>query len=71
MAIARWSFISRAMATPSGPGTRSGPGPVLESTCTEMPASSMDCRRSSPISGSASSGLEPSGRVCAAGSRDG
>ena len=66
MAAARWSFISRAMATPSGPGTRSGPGPVLESTCTVMPASSMDCRRRSPISGSASSGF---GAVAGARSR--
>ena len=42
MAAARWSFISRAMATPSAPGTRSGPGPLFESTCTVMPASSID-----------------------------
>ena len=61
MAAAKWSFISRAIAIPSGPGTRSGPGPLFESTCTVMPASSMDCRRRSPISGRSSSGLGPVG----------
>ena len=54
---AKWSLISRAMATPSAPGTRSGPGPVFESTCMVMPASSIDLRRRSPISGSSSIGF--------------
>ena len=59
MAVARWSFISLAMATPSVPGTRSGPGPLFESTCTVMPASSIDFSRRSPISGRSSSGFGP------------
>src|SRR5215831_1698884 len=51
------SFISRAMATPSAPGTRSGPGPVLDSACMVMPASSMALSRCSPRSGRRSIGL--------------
>jgi hypothetical protein len=47
------------MATPSGPGTRSGPGPLFESTCTVMPASSIDFSRRSPMSGRSSSGFRP------------
>ena len=34
-----------------------GPGPLFDSTCTEIPASFIDLRRPSPISGSSSSGL--------------
>ena len=59
VAVARWSFMSRAMATPSGPGTRSGPGSLFESTCTVMPASSIDFSRRSPMSGRSSSGFGP------------
>ena len=61
-AAARWSFISRAMATPSGPGTRSGPGPLCDSTCMVMPASSIDLSRFSPISGSKLHRVRPAGR---------
>src|SRR5262245_36085357 len=42
---------------PSAPGTRSAPTPLLESTCTVMPASSIDLNRRSPISGRSSIGL--------------
>ena len=53
--------MARASATPSAPGTRSGPGPVLESTCTVMPAASIDLRRRSPISAASSVGFGPPG----------
>ena len=49
--------MPRAIATPSAPSTRSAPGPDVESTCTVMPASSIERSRTSPISGSRSSGL--------------
>ena len=44
IASARASLVSRASATPSAPSTRSAPGPVVDSTCTVMPVSSIEAQ---------------------------
>ena len=55
----RQMVVHRPRYPDKEPGTRSGPGPLLESTCIVMPASSIDCRRRSPISGRSSIALGP------------